>query len=491
MSPRTNPSSWSALSASLPDVSRPQSVARGGLARRTLISGVLLALIGAAAFAIVLSSVADLHQSERRARRSQEVLVVANHLERLVVDLETGLRGYIITGQPEFLRPAQAAQASFPQRAAMLEELLANDPSQLARGQRIVQATNSYIDDYFIPARDAARREPASARTVAITEEGSRRVDAIRTEFDQLIGSELDLAAVRQQRAEAAANRALLAAVGGLILMAALIAGFVIAEYLTIIRPLREAAAMAERLAGGDLGARLPERAPGEIGVLERSFNAMASSLQRSRDELLASRRRIVAAADESRRRIERDLHDGIQQRLISILLDLRTAEAEVPADLRQVKSQLAGVAESLTNSLDDLREISRGIHPAILSEGGLAPALKALARRSPVPVEVEVDLPARLPESVEVGTYYIVSEALANTAKHAHASVAHVDIRADDGSLQLSVRDDGMGGADATRGSGLTGLADRVQALGGVISITSPTGQGTTLTVKIPIPDS
>ena len=417
--------------------------------------------------------------------------MVANHLERLVVDLETGLRGYIITGQPEVLRPAQAAQASFPQRAAMLEELLADDPSQLARGQRIVQATNSYIDDYFIPARDAARREPASARTVAITEEGSRRVDAIRTEFDQLIGSELDLAAVRQQRAEAAANRALLAAVGGLILMAALIAGFVIAEYLTVIRPLREAAAMAERLAGGDLGARLPERAPGEIGVLERSFNAMASSLQRSRDELLASRRRIVAAADESRRRIERDLHDGIQQRLISILLDLRTAEAEVPEDLRQVKSQLAGVAENLTNSLDDLREISRGIHPAILSDGGLAAAPKALARRSPVPVEVEVDLPARLPESVEVGTYYIVSEALANTAKHAHASVAHVDIRADDGSLQLSVRDDGMGGVDATRGSGLTGLADRVQALGGVISITSPTGKGTTLTVQIPIPDS
>jgi len=140
---------------------------------------------------------------------------------------------------------------------------------------------------------------------------------------------------------------------------------------------------------------------------------------------------------------------------------------------------------------LDDLREISRGIHPAILSDGGLAAALKALARRSPVPVEVQVDLPAPLPESVEVGTYYIVSEALANTAKHAHASVAHVDIRADDGSLQLSVRDDGMGGVDATRGSGLTGLADRVQALGGVISITSPTGQGTTLTVKIPIPDS
>ncbi|MGH3338443.1 MAG: sensor histidine kinase, partial [Propionibacteriaceae bacterium] len=118
-------------------------------------------------------------------------------------------------------------------------------------------------------------------------------------------------------------------------------------------------------------------------------------------------------------------------------MLDLQTAEAEIPADRTQVKSQLAAVAGGLTNALDDLREISRGIHPAILSEGGLAPAVKALARRSPVPVEVEVDLPARLPESVEVGAYYVVSEALANTAKYAHASVAHVDLRANDGSLQ------------------------------------------------------
>lgn len=488
--PRTDPSSWSAISASLREVSRPRSVATGGLARRTLVSGALLVLIGAAAFAVVLSSVADLHESERRARRSQEVLVVANNLERLVVDLQTGLRGFIITGQERFLQPSEAAVASFDQQAATLQQLVADDPSQLARAQRIAEDTNSYIDDYFIPVRDAARRDPASARTAAVTEEGSRRLDAIRTDFDQLIGTELDLAAERQQLAEAAANRAVLGGVGGLALSVVLIAALVAAEYLTIVRPLRAAAAMAERLAGGDLAARLPETAPGEIGVLERSFNAMASSLQRSRDELLASRRRIVAAADDSRRRIERDLHDGIQQRLISVLLDLRTAEAEVPADLRQLRSQLDAVAESLTTTFDDLREISRGIHPAILSEGGLAPAVKALARRSPIPVEVVVDLPARLPKSLEVGAYYVLSEALANTAKHAHASVAHIDVRADDGNLQLSVRDDGVGGADVTRGSGLTGLADRVQALGGVISITSPNGQGTTLEVSIPIPD-
>jgi signal transduction histidine kinase len=462
---------------------------RGGLARRTLIRGGLLVLVGAAAFGVVLSSVANLHQSERGARRSQEVLVVANHLERLVVDLETGLRGYLITGQREFLEPSETAQASFAEQAATLQQLVADNPAQLARAQRIVEATKSYIEGYYIPVRDAAERDRVAASTEAVTAEGRRRVDAIRNDFDQFIGSELDVATARQQRAEALLNRAVLGGIGGLALSILLITVFVVAEYVTIVRPLREAAAMAQRLADGDLSARLPDQGVGEIGVLERSFNAMASSLQESRDELLASRQRIVAAADQSRRRIERDLHDGIQQRLVSILLELRTAGAAVPAELSWLRSQLAAIADDLTHSLDDLRELSRGIHPAILSQGGLGPALKALARRSPVPVEVDVDLPERLPESVEVGAYYVVSEALANAAKHAQASVVQVKVRVLDGGLSMSVLDDGVGGADPGRGSGLLGLADRVQALGGAISITSPAGQGTSLTLTIPIP--
>jgi signal transduction histidine kinase len=248
---------------------------------------------------------------------------------------------------------------------------------------------------------------------------------------------------------------------------------------------------MAQRLAAGDLDARISDQGVGEIGVLERSFNRMASSLQESRNELLASRQRIVATADHSRRRIERDLHDGIQQRLVSILLELRTAAAGVPADSSGLSSQLAAIADDLTGSLDDLRELSRGIHPAILSEGGLGPALKALGRRSPVPVEVRVDLPKRLPESIEVGAYFVVSEALANAAKHAQSSVVQVDVRVVEDALRLSVNDDGVGGADPNRGSGLLGLADRVQALGGAISITSPSGHGTTLSLTVPITGS
>jgi signal transduction histidine kinase len=313
-------------------------------------------------------------------------------------------------------------------------------------------------------------------------------MDALRAEFDRFVASERGLAAARQRRSDAATRRAIVAAaagLGGSILLIVLFAG-----YLTraIVQPVRRAAAMAGRLAGGDLGARMPERGVGEIGMLEASFNTMAGSLELSREELAASRTRVVAAADQARRRIERDLHDGTQQRLVSLVLDLRAAQAAVPPELPELRAQLARVADGLTGALEDLRELSRGIHPAVLSEGGLAPALKALARRSAVPVELEVEVPARLAEPVEVAAYYVVSEALANTAKHANASVIHVRVQAGDDRLQLSVRDDGVGGATPGRGSGLVGLTDRVQALGGTITIHSPAGQGTRLQIDLPV---
>ena len=455
-----------------------------------VVASGLLALVVGTAFAILLSSVADLRGSERRARQSEEVLVVANRLERLVVDLESGQRGFLITGQEGILQSWRAAQMAFPEQARTLERLVASNPEQRARAQRIAQATTSYIRDYSVPLVEAARRDPASARTVAATAEGERRIDAIRAEFDRFVATERGLAAARQQRSEAAAGRAIAAAAVGLAGSILLI--LVFASYLTqaIVQPVRRAAAMAGRLAGGDLGARMPERGVGEIGVPERSFNTMASSLEESRGELAASRARIVAAGDQARRRIERDLHDGTQQRLVSLVLDLRAAEAAVPPELAELRGQLARVADGLAGALGDLRELSRGIHPAILSEGGLGPALKALARRSVVPVELDVHIQTRLPEQVEVAAYYVVSEALANAAKHAHATAAHVQVQARDGRLHLAVRDDGAGGAARGRGSGLVGLTDRVEALGGSISIASPTGQGTALLVDLPIKD-
>jgi PAS domain S-box-containing protein len=211
-------------------------------------------------------------------------------------------------------------------------------------------------------------------------------------------------------------------------------------------------------------------------------------TLERSRAELAASRARIVTAADETRRQIERDLHDGVQQRLVSLALAQRNTEALVPPDLPEVREQLSLLVDGLTGALEELQEISRGIHPAVLTQGGLAPALRTLARRSAVPVRLDVPAGPPMPEPVAVAAYYVVSEALTNCAKHANASVVDITADARDGVLTLSIRDDGCGGADPSRGSGLIGLADRVEALGGTIDVASPVGHGTRLLITLPI---
>jgi signal transduction histidine kinase len=204
--------------------------------------------------------------------------------------------------------------------------------------------------------------------------------------------------------------------------------------------------------------------------------------------ELTASRARVLAAADEARRQIERDLHDGAQQRLISLTLAVRAAQAAVVPASGPLGDELASVADGLASVLDDLRELARGIHPSILSEGGLVPALKTLARRSIVPVELDVRAIERLPEPVEVAAYYVISEALANAAKHSNASVVQIGADIADDVLHLHVLDDGHGGADPALGSGLMGLKDRVEALGGTIAVSSPAGAGTSLDANLPL---
>ena len=204
--------------------------------------------------------------------------------------------------------------------------------------------------------------------------------------------------------------------------------------------------------------------------------------------KLTASRARVLTAADEARRQIERDLHDGAQQRLVSVSLAVRTAQAAVPPSSGRLAAELAGVADGLTGVLDDLRELARGIHPAILSDGGLVPALKALARRSAVPVQLDVRATAPLPEPVEVAAYYVICEALTNVAKHSNASIVQVGAEATGTVLHLRVHDDGDGGADPALGSGLMGLKDRVEALGGTIAIHSPAGAGTSLEADLPL---
>ena len=221
-------------------------------------------------------------------------------------------------------------------------------------------------------------------------------------------------------------------------------------------------------------------------GLAELVATAIANAGARA--ELTASRARVIATADETRRRIERDLHDGVQQRLVSLGLQLRAAQATVPPELVELAGELDGVVTGLTIALDELRDYARGIHPAVLVKGGLAPAMRALARRSVVPVELELHLGARLPQRIELGAYYLISEALTNAAKHADASSVAVSADEAGGVLRLCVRDDGVGGATFVPGSGLVGVKDRVAALGGLLVVESPPGLGTTLRVEIPL---
>jgi signal transduction histidine kinase len=634
--------------------------AGGSLARRTVAVSALLSAVIGAAFLMLALAIDTLRSSEAGADHSLEVLVAANHLERVVIDVETTQRGYVITGDPRLLGGWTQARAEFVRQAAELTHLTAAaDPDQRRRADQISQAGRSYISNYSIPLVAMAERDLNSARTVAVTDEGKRQIDALRMRFEHFMAREQQIYGSRHARADAAANRALVVSsvsVGASILLILFSGGYVARS---VVRPVRRASAMAGRVAGGDLSVRMPESGPGEVGGLERSFNSMTDSLESSRDELrrvvdeqaalrrvatlvargispgalfeavaaetggvlgaettavvrfepddtatvagawekpgtrrlalalgshwpaeedsvagkvrrtgdparmisyehavgsapdwarehgiqssvgspivvdgrlwgaiiafsrmssadpddteerllaftelvamavansdsraqlAASRARVVAAADETRRRIERDLHDGTQQRLISLALELKAAESRVPPEQRPVAEQWSRTAHGLTDVIDELREISRGLHPAILETGGLRPAIRVLARRSAVPVELTMHIPRRLPERVEVAAYYVVSEALANAAKHARASVTEVGVRVVGDDLRLRVHDDGVGGADAARGSGLVGLSDRVEAVGGRLEISSPAGRGTTLVIAIPL---
>jgi signal transduction histidine kinase len=213
----------------------------------------------------------------------------------------------------------------------------------------------------------------------------------------------------------------------------------------------------------------------------------LQAELRANLDELRASRVRLVEAADVERRRLERDLHDGTQQRLVSISMALGLAASKLGSDPEGARRILDETRKTLGTALEELRELSQGIHPGILTERGLGPALQELAYVAPVPIELTVPLEERLPEPVEAAVYYLVAEALANVAKYSSATLVSVNVDRRNGQAVVEVSDDGLGGADPARGSGLRGLADRVEALGGAFVVESPQGKGTRLRAEIP----
>lgn len=232
-----------------------------------------------------------------------------------------------------------------------------------------------------------------------------------------------------------------------------------------------------------DFEVRVAPAGPDEVVAVVRDV----TELRRAVRELRESRARIVAAADEERRRVERNLHDGAQQRLVTVALHLHLVKRRLATDPAQVPQLVDSAVTELTLALEEIRELVRGLHPRLLSDRGLQPALNGLAERSVLPVEIVEAPPERLPAPVEAAAYYIVAEALANAAKHSRANRVAVRVVPAESCTRVEVADDGVGGADASRGSGLRGLADRVAALGGSLDVSSPAGAGTTISAELP----
>jgi PAS domain S-box-containing protein len=251
--------------------------------------------------------------------------------------------------------------------------------------------------------------------------------------------------------------------------------------------PVSIAAAPVRDPAGHVIGNMVAYTDITERKVQEAEVHRLNDELHDRLEELAASRARIVTAGDVERRRLERNLHDGAQQRLVALALQLRLVVGKMESDPETASELLAGAGRELALALDELRELARGLHPAVLSDRGLRAAVATLADRAPLPVEIVAMPDERLPEPVEAGAYYLIAEALTNVAKYANASAVRVTVTAGDGRVAVEVSDDGVGGADPASGSGLRGLADRVEALGGTLAVTSPAGAGTTLRAEIP----
>jgi signal transduction histidine kinase len=616
----------------------------------------LLALIIGATFGLLLVAIDDVRKTSRLADRSRMALTASDGVGELVLDLETGARGFVITKEERFLAPWRLALARLPAESREFEEF-AGGPEQKARARRIVTEARSYVRDYSVPLVGAVRRGSPAASGVAVTAEGRRRVDAIRARLDGFAAAEGAQLQERQDESDADVRRAIGLGMAGLIGSFAMIAAFAFYLLRSVARPVRRTATMAGRLAEGDFAARLPEEGAGEIGDLERSFNVMAGSLERSRDdldrllleqgalrrvatlvaegaeparifetvtrevgvlsgadlarleryesatevtaiaawsrdespelvtgvrielhgpsiaaavldeprpirvdtfvgadgaiaeeaqalgirssvgcpilvegrlwgviaastkregafppetesqigeftdlvatavanadsrdELIASRARIVAAADDARRRIRRDLHDGGQQRLVHALITLKLARRSLDDGDPRTEELVDEALEHTEGAVEALRELSHGILPSILTRGGLRAGVEAVVARMPLPVDVDVG-EERFPPGVEATAYFVVSEALTNVVKHSGATRAQVSARTSEGVLRVEIRDDGRGGAALGGGSGLVGLRDRVAALAGDLEIDSPPGKGTRITMTLPVP--
>jgi signal transduction histidine kinase len=460
---------------------------RSGLIARAVGAGAVLVVLIGGAFTILLVAIENLRESGRESTEARQSLTASDQLQASVIDLETGQRGFVITGKERFLQPWFESRRAIPAQEAKLTGL-AQSPDERAQVRRIISHITAYLREYSIPlVRSARRRGTFRARSIAVTEEGKNRVDALRSEFDQLAATERAQLTRRQEAADDDAHRAIVlaaAGLGGSVVLILLVSAYLVRS---TVLPIRRTSAMAGRLAQGELDVRLPETGIGEIGTLERSFNRMGASLQESYSELSASRARIVTAGDETRRRIQRDLHDGAQQSLVRTVITLKLARRALGDREGDTAKLIDEALEHAEHGNQELRELAHGILPAVLTRGGLRAGVESLTSRVALPVRVDVT-DQRLPPTLEATAYFITAEALTNVVKHAQAQRAEVGANLDGGVLRLEISDDGVGGAKLGGGVGLLGLKDRAAAVGGELKIEDAPGGGTIIIATLPV---
>ncbi|MFJ2241774.1 CHASE3 domain-containing protein [Streptomyces sp. NPDC087859] len=455
---------------------------RLGLTSLTVAASGLLALLIGVAFGVLLWAISDANSSTSARRASRTALVEAGTMERLLLDLETGQRGFVITEHETFLQPWHQARSELPAAARRFVGS-ATSTEQRRAAVQIAQGVDSFLDDYSVPLVRMVRRDDPEASSLATTMEGKERVDTLRTQFGRYTADERAQLAERTDAAGTNSHQAVLAAAAGLAASMALVAVFTILQHRAVVRPVRGAATAAQELAGGDLSMRIRPSRVAEIDALGSSFNSMAASLQ-------DSRRRIMESTEAVHRRTARDLHDGAQQRLVSLMIGLRLAREMLPETETATADLLDQSIDNAQTAINELRELASGIYPLVLTVKGLVAAVKDLATRCPVPTVVETRDERRISSTVESNAYFVVAEAVTNAVKHAQASRVDVSIEFGD-VLRIKVADDGVGGVGkATAGSGMTGLTDRVAAFDGKLAIDSPPGGGTTILIQIPLRD-
>jgi signal transduction histidine kinase len=448
--------------------------------------GTVLTLVVAVAVREMLAAAAQYREAGALAVARQRAV------DQLLVDLlnaETGSRGYLLTGRGDYLQPFTQAKTRYGNDLDRLVALSRDEPELLA-GIRSVDAT---AQRWFADAIDGLRYRRLGRDRDAIAHVnrgvGARLIRAFRTAHQEL-SAHIDQA---RERAVARADHRRLTALG-VVAGAALVALLVVAGaarglWRWVGVPLRGLAAAARRLAldPAHAPAAQPAGRVAELHDLTEAFNHMQEDLRAYIEELRASRARIVRAGDEARRRLERDLHDGVQQRLVLLAMKLRLARGRLDDDPLAARALLGEAQEDAGRAVEELREMARGLHPPLLTERGLGPALEALVARAPLRVTLIEAPPDRLNASVEAAAYFTVAESLTNVAKHAQAMHASVRVVHEGAQLIVEVRDDGVGGADPRRGSGLRGLADRLAALDGLLEVVSPRGAGTVVRAVIP----